>query len=229
MWPFDAQPTIANYFSHSAPEAVLPKHPYYPLGVEVAGYLANEWSVLTLLTIFATGCAAIFSCTYLIVTKIRPKLPTSELLTILWFVLCGFIHTFFEGYYAYNFRSMGPKQDLFGQLWKEYAMSDSRYLTRDAFTLCMETITAVAWGPLSFTVAGLIATDSSWRHPLQIVLSLGQLYGDVLYYSTSMFDFFLLGKTYWRPEPYYFWCYYFTMNTFWIVIPFSKFIFSKHF
>lgn len=34
-------------------------------------------------------------------------------------------------------------QDLFGQLWKEYAMSDSRYLTSDPFVLCMETVTAV--------------------------------------------------------------------------------------
>jgi cholestenol delta-isomerase len=38
---------------------------------------------------------------------------------------------------------MGPAQDLFGQLWKEYAFSDSRYLTSDPFVLCMETVTAV--------------------------------------------------------------------------------------
>lgn len=39
---------------------------------------------------------------------------------------------------------MGKMQDLFGQLWKEYSLSDSRYLTQDnAFVLCMETITAV--------------------------------------------------------------------------------------
>jgi cholestenol delta-isomerase len=55
----------------------------------------------------------------------------------------GCIHLFFEGYFAYNFRNMGRMQDLFGQLWKEYSLSDSRYLTQDAFVLCMETITAV--------------------------------------------------------------------------------------
>ena len=49
----------------------------------------------------------------------------------------------FEGYFAYNFRNMGGLNDLFGQLWKEYALSDSRYLTQDAFVLCMETVTAV--------------------------------------------------------------------------------------
>lgn len=32
---------------------------------------------------------------------------------------------------------------LFAQLWKEYTLSDSRYLTLDVFTVCVETITAV--------------------------------------------------------------------------------------
>ena len=40
---------------------------------------------------------------------------------------------------------MGGAQDVFGQLWKEYALSDSRYLTSDTLVLCMETITVVSW------------------------------------------------------------------------------------
>ena len=47
------------------------------------------------------------------------------------------------GYFVLNHTRMGPATDLFGQLWKEYSMSDSRYLTSDPFVLCMETITAV--------------------------------------------------------------------------------------
>ena len=38
---------------------------------------------------------------------------------------------------------MPAMQDPFGQMWKEYAYSDSRYMTSDAFVLCMETSTAV--------------------------------------------------------------------------------------
>lgn len=130
--------------AYNATKMTFPPHPYYPLEVEIAGYLENEWSVPTLLGIFSVGCASIFGFTYLVVTRVRQNLPTSELLTILWFVLSGCIHFFFEGYYVYNFRAMGGLQDLFGQLWKEYAMSDSRYLTLDPFVLCMETITAVS-------------------------------------------------------------------------------------
>lgn len=155
-------------------------------------------------------------------------------------VLGGCIHLFFEGYYAINQAQMGSLQTLFGQLWKEYALSDSRYLTQNAFVLCMESITAVstrpvscinmrrltlfqfAWGPMCFCVAAMIALRHPLRHPLQAMVSLGQIYGDVLYYATSMFDHYMLGVTYSRPEAYYFWGYYFLMNFFWIVIPGSK-------
>ena len=48
-----------------------------------------------------------------------------------------------SGYFSYNHTRMAGQQDFFGQLWKEYAWSDSRYLTSDPFVLCMETVTAV--------------------------------------------------------------------------------------
>ena len=146
------------------------------------------------------------------------------------------------GYFAYNHYHMPAMQDLFGQMWKEYSLSDSRYLTSDPFVLCMESITAVRhfislgtyrscsfaltvpllqilWGPLSFLVAVLITIDHPLRHPFQALVSLGQLYGDVLYYATSMFDHYYRGLTYCRPEAYYFWVYYVTLNLFWIFIP----------
>lgn len=59
------------------------------------------------------------------------------------------------GYFALNHARMGGMQDFFGQLWKEYALSDSRYLTSDPFVLCMETVTAVSLE--SLTVWGFAA------------------------------------------------------------------------
>lgn len=159
-----------------------PLHPYYPLEVEIAGYIANEYSVIQLLLAFGTGCAAILFVTYIAAKRIRSQIPTSELLILMWFVLSKLgrclqcfpanpvqadastssskvysqpAPNYTEvrpdtqpGYYAYNFRAMGGRQDLFGQLWKEYAYSDSRYLTQNAFVMCMESITAVRWPAL---------------------------------------------------------------------------------
>lgn len=38
---------------------------------------------------------------------------------------------------------MAGATDLLGQLWKEYALSDSRYMTSDPLVLCMEAWTVV--------------------------------------------------------------------------------------
>ena len=47
------------------------------------------------------------------------------------------------GYFVLNHASLAGHQTLFGQLWKEYALSDSRYLTSDPFMISVETITVV--------------------------------------------------------------------------------------
>lgn len=65
----------------------------------------------------------------------------------------------------------------------------------------------------------MIATDHPLRYPFQLIVSLGQFYGDVLYYATSMFDHYILDVTYSRPEASYYWGYFVLMNAFWIVIP----------
>lgn len=83
----------------------------------------------------------------------------------------------------------------------------------------METVTAVFWGPLSFACAWCIVADHPLRHPLQSIVSLGQLYGDVLYYATCTFQHALTGTEYSRPELAYFLGYYVLLNAFWIIIP----------
>ena len=43
-----------------------------------------------------------------------------------------------------NHSSLAGQQTLFAQLWKEYSLSDSRYLTSDPFMVSVETITVVS-------------------------------------------------------------------------------------
>lgn len=63
-------------------------HPYYPLEVEIVGYLANERPVPTLLSIFFGGCALIVGSTYAIMKSVRPTMPKSEVLTFMWLFIC---------------------------------------------------------------------------------------------------------------------------------------------
>ncbi len=71
-------------------------------------------------------------------------------------------------------------------------------------------------------MAAFITTDHALRHPLSIIVCVGQMYGLVLYYATSMFDHYYKGVAYSRPEALYFWGYYFFMNFIWMVFPGSK-------
>lgn len=178
---------------------------------------------MELLGVFFGACTLLFSTTYVLAKRIQPTLSKGELLTIMWFVLSGAIHIFFEGYYAANYATLGSKQTLLGQMWKEYAFSDSRYLTKNSFVLCVESITALFWGPGSLLVAGLVVARHPMRYPLQMLVSMGQFYGDVLYYATSFFDHYTAGISYSRPEAFYFWFYFILMNFFWIIIPGCEF------
>ena len=114
---------------------------------------------------------------------------------------------------------MSSRNDFFGQLWKEYALSDSRYITQDSFVVCMESITAYLWGPLSFLCAYLIFTNHPLRHQLQTIISLGQLYGLILYYATYAFEELVHGVVLGRPEWIYYYFYYVMCNAFWLFIP----------
>ncbi|KAJ5259299.1 hypothetical protein N7478_012280 [Penicillium angulare] len=116
-------------------------HPYYPLGVNIVGYAPNQSPVLELLALASGGCTLLLGLTFAVASHVRPALRMADRIAILWFVLSGTLHCFFEGYFMLNHKHMASAQDLFGQLWKEYALSDSRYMTSDTLVLCMETIT----------------------------------------------------------------------------------------
>ncbi|KAK8012002.1 hypothetical protein PG989_000262 [Apiospora arundinis] len=182
----------------------LPDHPFYPLGIALPGYIANEMSTIQILCIFAATCGSVMLPTLLAINRKRPDLPKRELSTAMWFVLCGCIHLILEGYFAFN--AVATSRHVLAQMWKEYSLSDSRYLTRDAFVVTMETVTAVCWGPPVLRVR-------------LAVISLGQIYGDVLYYGTCTLEYVVRALEFSRPEPYYFYGYYVFLNAIWIVIP----------
>jgi len=98
---------------------------------------------------------------------------------------------------------------------KEYTKADSRYATRDAFIISMEAVTAFLWGPCCPIVVYGIFNAKSWRFTLMAIVSVGQIYGDVLYYGTCYLENFIHS----RPEALYFWGYFVVLNALWILIP----------
>ncbi|KAL4881878.1 emopamil binding protein [Aspergillus karnatakaensis] len=193
-------------------------HQYYPLGLSLPHFTTNESSTLTLIAQFGVLWAAAVGFAWVLIGKIRPTASTADRIAFTWMCLTGWIHFFFEAHFVINHEILAGSQTLFGQLWKEYSLSDSRYLTSNSFLVTMEAVTAFAWGPLAFIIAYCIAVQHPIRHPLQMILSCGQIYGDVLYYATSLFELYVHGVEFCRPEGYYFWFYYFFFNAIWMVI-----------
>lgn len=92
--------------------------------------------------------------------------------------------------------------------------------------LCVEGLTVVVHGTLSFAVAASIMNVASHstastglRHVLQIVVSTAHLFGVLLYYGTLLFQEVLQGTSHCRPEFLYRWVYFGAMNAPWVVVP----------
>ncbi|KAF8931556.1 hypothetical protein BGZ58_007570 [Dissophora ornata] len=192
-------------------------HPYYPLDLVLNHYVPNSYSMADTLTIlFSTfGTIAVGAIALSYQKRNSTIKGLDSQLTFLWFVMCGFIHFFLEGYFGVFHETLAGDQSPLAQVWKEYALSDSRYLSSDSFVLIMERITAFAWGPLAFYTAYTMYINSPSRHIAQLILSLGQLYGCTLYYLTTMVE----GSPHCDPHPYYYYFYFGFFNIFWMILP----------
>ncbi|GJN80588.1 hypothetical protein PLIIFM63780_004115 [Purpureocillium lilacinum] len=137
----------------------------------------------------------------------------------LFVAVIGAIATVAYRYYIYNRTRIAGLQTPFAHLWKEYALSDSRYLTSDVFTVCVETITVFAWGPLCLLTTISILVGSSSRHVNQAIICTAHLYGVALYYATNWAEQRFAGVSYSRPEFLYYWVYYVGFNMPWAVVP----------
>ena len=67
--------------------ATVPLHPFYPLGVEIANYVANDQDALQLLTKFLSGWVVILGATWWGVSKYSPQLSRLDKSIMLWFIL----------------------------------------------------------------------------------------------------------------------------------------------
>jgi cholestenol delta-isomerase len=73
----------------------------------------------------------------------KQNISKTNKIVFVWLIITGSIHLFVEGYFACFHETLQSDNSLIGQWWKEYSLSDSRYLSSDSFVLSMERITAV--------------------------------------------------------------------------------------
>ncbi|XP_006032065.1 3-beta-hydroxysteroid-Delta(8),Delta(7)-isomerase [Alligator sinensis] len=200
-----------------APEVSLPPHPYWPQGLTVPGFLPNERPAWHSVAFIFGAAGSLAALTWLVSGRARsPQEGPWRRLALCWFTVCAFIHLVVEGWFSFFHTSLPGDQAFLSQLWKEYAKGDSRYVIGDDFTVCVETVTAVAWGPLSLATLEAFLQHRPGRFLLQLVVSMGQLYGVVLYFLTEL----RAGLAHTPAgHPLYFWFYFVFLNGLWIVVP----------
>ncbi|KAM0256455.1 hypothetical protein ACHAQJ_004980 [Trichoderma viride] len=192
-----------------------PTHLYHPLGVSIPNYVPNDLPLTRSLPVFGGLIGAVVVLAFLLAgSGTRRRVRSVDRIS------SDFAMNL--GYYIYHRRNIPGMNTLFAQLWKEYALSDSRYLTSDVFTVCVETITTFAWGPLSLLTVLCICINHPSRHVFQIVVCVAHLYGVALYYATNWAEQRFHGVSYSRPEFLYFWVYYVGFNAPWAIVPFCE-------
>lgn len=191
-------------------------HPFWPRDLAIPNYVPNDRSMSEILVFLFSGSGMFLFVTWMITGRKSCTLSTWRRLAVCWFAVCGFIHGVIEGWFSMYYDIIPGDQSFLSQLWKEYSKGDSRYAIADNFTVCMETVTACLWGPFSFWVVFAFLTNKPYRFVLQLIISLGQLYGAVLYFYTEHRDGYIHSEF---GHPVYFWFYFVFMNFLWIVIP----------
>ncbi|KAJ6444718.1 DNA ligase (Polydeoxyribonucleotide synthase) [Purpureocillium lavendulum] len=217
----------------------MQQHLYYPPGVIIPGWRPDDAPRLRHAPTFVAVIAAIAALAYRQACMSRSAPRLLDRFAAAWFSICCFLHICFEGYYIYNRTSIAGLQTPLAHLWKEYTLSDSRYLTSDVFTVCVETITVhmlpsepkvltpyasdqFVWGPLCLLTTITIISGSPLRHVNQVIVCTAHLYGVALYYATNWTEQRFTGVSYSRPEFLYYWIYYVGFNMPWAVVPVGR-------
>lgn len=110
------------------------------------------------------------------VQKTRFTFP--EWVTLVWFGIDAFTHLSIElGYVCLALTTTAAKSDTYlGHIWREYGRADARWAIRDANVISIEIATVTVGILCLFQIYGVIKR-SSWRHVLQVIICVAELYG----------------------------------------------------
>ncbi|KAI5792543.1 Emopamil binding protein-domain-containing protein [Peziza echinospora] len=143
-----------------------PSHPYHPPTLSLPTYRPPTLSPLLAPLLLLLP---LLPPLILLNTHLLPRtLPTPQKLQTTWLLLSGLLHIFFEGYYIRHTTTIISSPSYLAQLWKEYALSDSRYILspRDPFVYPIELVTVAVTGPLCLcVVAGMVWVYWEFRAP----------------------------------------------------------------
>lgn len=65
-------------------------HPFYPLDSNLVGYVAMDWDVYGIFTVFGVGIMVVLLATRMVSQKLSPNLHGRDQAFAVWFMICTF-------------------------------------------------------------------------------------------------------------------------------------------
>uniref|UniRef100_A0A0C9RRV1 TSA: Wollemia nobilis Ref_Wollemi_Transcript_16932_919 transcribed RNA sequence n=1 Tax=Wollemia nobilis TaxID=56998 RepID=A0A0C9RRV1_9CONI len=189
-------------------------HPYSPRDLQLPGYVPLFFSQSYIVGVYGAASTFVFLLIWIISGRCS-KISTIDRFLMCWWAFTGLTHMILEGYFVFAPDFYKLKSSVYlAEVWKEYSKGDSRYVARDSAVVTLEGITAVLAGPASILAVYAIGKRKPYSYLLQFGVSLGQLYGDIIYFVTALLE----GDNF-SVSRFYYWAYFIVLNSFWLVIP----------
>lgn len=147
-----------------------------------------------------------------------PGLAFVDKVALVWFILDAITHLTLELSYCVLTWFGGAEkfpENAMAWTWLEYAKADRRWAVYDTNVLSLELLTALVVGPLCALMIYGIAKQKAWRHPLQLVICVMELYGGWMTFAPD----WLSGSPNLNGHLYYVWVYLFFFNCLWVWTP----------
>ncbi|KAK6194898.1 hypothetical protein SNE40_000433 [Patella caerulea] len=178
--------------------------------------MADLINPVTVVSLATTAVFAVFSiiCGF----RLKRTLPQIEKWVLSWLVFDALTHLTLEVVFLY-FSLTGTvekSQHFTADLWKEYGKADKRWLVSDPTIVSLEILTVVVDGLLCLVLIYAIIRNKSYRHFVQIILCVCELYGG---WMTFCPEWLTGSKNLVTDNVLYLWVYLIFFNGIWVVIP----------
>lgn len=116
-----------------------------------------------------------------------------EQLALIWYIIDANTHLTIElGYVWLALTSTAKKSDSFlGFIWREYGRADARWAVRDVNVISIEIMTVLMGILCLFQIYGTYYRKP-WRHPMQILICVAELYGGWMTFAPGTMYRYLL-------------------------------------
>ncbi|XP_062612439.1 emopamil-binding protein-like [Saccostrea cucullata] len=180
---------------------------------------SDDTPVLTQVSVLSLALTAVFATgAFIFAQSVGKALSRVNKLVTAWLFFDALIHFTLEGPFIFwsLVSTIEKSTHVTAQVWKEYALADKRWGVSDPTIVSLEILTVFITGPLAVFLIFAILKNKVYRHFIQIVLCVCELYGGWMTFCPE----WLTGSQNLKTDNFlYMWVYLVFFNGIWVLIP----------